>query len=124
MAEKTRYSDKELAEFRELIEKKLASAREELKAYQDQIKATEDNDDDQKYTGLEDGTGTVEKEYLSNMAGRQIKFIQNLENAMIRIENKTYGICRKTGKLIEKQRLLAVPHATLSMEAKMSGDKD
>ena len=124
MAEKTRYSDKELAEFRELIEKKLASAREELKAYQDQIKATEDNDDDQKYTGLEDGTGTVEKEYLNNMAGRQIKFIQNLENAMIRIENKTYGICRKTGKLIEKQRLLAVPHATLSMEAKMSGDKD
>lgn len=124
MAEKTRYSDKELAEFRELIEKKLASAREELKAYQDQIKATEDNDDDQKYTGLEDGTGTVEKEYLSNMAGRQIKFIQNLENAMIRIENKTYGICRKTGKLIDKQRLLAVPHATLSMEAKMSGDKD
>lgn len=124
MAEKTRYTDKELAEFRELIEKKLASAREELKAYQDQIKATEDNDDDQKYTGLEDGTGTVEKEYLSNMAGRQIKFIQNLENAMIRIENKTYGICRKTGKLIDKQRLLAVPHATLSMEAKMSGDKD
>lgn len=124
MAEKTRYSDKELSEFRELIEKKLASAREELKAYQDQIKATEDNDDDQKYTGLEDGTGTVEKEYLNNMAGRQIKFIQNLENAMIRIENKTYGICRKTGKLIEKQRLLAVPHATLSMEAKMSGDKD
>lgn len=124
MAEKTRYSDKELSEFRELIEKKLASAREELKAYQDQIKATEDNDDDQKYTGLEDGTGTVEKEYLNNMAGRQMKFIQNLENAMIRIENKTYGICRKTGKLIEKQRLLAVPHATLSMEAKMSGDKD
>lgn len=124
MAEKTRYSDKELAEFRELIERKLASAREELKAYQDQIKATEDNDDDQKYTGLDDGTGTVEKEYLSNMAGRQIKFIQNLENAMIRIENKTYGICRKTGKLIEKQRLLAVPHATLSMEAKLSGDKD
>lgn len=124
MAEKTRYSDQELSEFRELIEKKLASAREELKAYQDQIKATEDNDDDQKYTGLEDGTGTVEKEYLNNMAGRQMKFIQNLENAMIRIENKTYGICRKTGKLIEKQRLLAVPHATLSMEAKMSGDKD
>jgi DnaK suppressor protein len=124
MAEKTRYSDKELVEFRELIERKLASAREELKAYQDQIKATEDNDDDQKYTGLDDGTGTVEKEYLSNMAGRQIKFIQNLENAMIRIENKTYGICRKTGKLIEKQRLLAVPHATLSMEAKLSGDKD
>ena len=85
---------------------------------------SEDNDDEQKYSGLDDGTGTVEKEYLSNMGGRQIKFIQNLENALIRIENKTYGICRKTGLLIDKKRLIAVPHATLSMEAKMSGDND
>ncbi len=124
MAAKTRYTDKELAEFKELITAKLTSAKEELKHYRDQIKAAEDNDDEQKYSGLDDGTGTVEKEYLSNMGGRQIKFIQNLENALIRIENKTYGICRKTGLLIDKKRLIAVPHATLSMEAKMSGDND
>jgi RNA polymerase-binding transcription factor DksA len=81
------------------------------------------NDDDIKFTGMEDGGHTNEKEHLSNMANRQIKFIQNLENALIRIENKTYGICRKTGNLIEKKRLMAVPHATLSMEAKTDGGK-
>jgi RNA polymerase-binding transcription factor DksA len=87
------------------------------------MKERELNDDDIKFTGMEDGGHTNEKEHLSNMANRQIKFIQNLENALIRIENKTYGICRKTGNLIEKKRLMAVPHATLSMEAKTDGGK-
>lgn len=116
---RTRFSDTELEEFKTLINGKIAEARIELKFYQDSMKESEMNDDDIKFSGMEDGGHTNDKEHLANMSNRQIKFIQNLENALIRIENKTYGICRATGDLIDKKRLMAVPHATLSMAAKM-----
>lgn len=122
----TRYSDEELKEFHDLISNKLKSAREELKYLQQQISSTNDNGADDtlnRFQGLEDGAGTMEKEYLTQMASRQIQFIKHLENAMIRIESKTYGICRETGKLISKERLRAVPHATLSIEAKLAKEK-
>jgi len=117
---KTRYSDKELQEFKALIMERLESARKELKYLHEQINRTAEvgSDDSNKFSGLEDGTGTSEKEYLSQMASRQITFIDHLEKAMVRIANKTYGVCRVTGKLISKERLRAVPHATLSIEAK------
>lgn len=115
--ELVRYSDEDLAEFREIIEKKLEATRKELAYYQDQIKIFAD-DAESKMTGQESGAGTLEKEYLNQMAARQTQFIKNLENALIRIKNKTYGICRVTGKLIPKDRLRAVPHATLSIEGK------
>jgi RNA polymerase-binding transcription factor DksA len=120
---RTRFNDADLNEFRAIINKKLAEAREELNFYQDQMKESEMNDDDIKFSGMEDGGHTNDKEHLSAMANRQVKFIQNLEGALVRIENKTYGICRMTGNLIDKKRLLAVPHATLSMEAKTGGKK-
>lgn len=125
-ATKTRYSDEELQEFKELIEKKLVSARNELAYLQEQISNAGDNgtnDTVNKFNGIEDGVDSMEKEYLTQMASRQIQFMKHLENALIRIENKTYGICRETGKLISKERLKAVPHATLSIEAKMGKDK-
>jgi RNA polymerase-binding transcription factor DksA len=120
---RTRFSDAELNEFKAVINKKLAEAREELNFYQDQMKESEMNDDDIKFSGMEDGGHTNDKEHLSAMANRQVKFIQNLEGAIVRIENKTYGICRMTGNLIDKKRLMAVPHATLSMEAKVGNKK-
>lgn len=122
---KTRYSDEELLEFKEIIAKKLDSARDELKYLQEQISNSDNaaNDTVNKFNGIEDGVDSMEKEYLTQMASRQIQFIKHLENAMIRIENKTYGICRETGKLISKERLRAVPHATLSIEAKMAKDR-
>lgn len=123
---KTRYSDDELQEFRQLIEKKLESARNELAYLQEQISNAGDNgtnDTVNKFNGIEDGVDSMEKEYLTQMASRQIQFIKHLENALVRIENKTYGICRETGKLISKDRLRAVPHATLSIEAKMAKGK-
>lgn len=125
-AEKTKYSQEELAEFRAVIEAKLEQARAELKEVQEQIthKGKYGSDDSEyKFKGLEDGSGTSEREYLSNMAVRQMKFIDHLEKALIRIENSTYGVCRETGKLIAKERLMAVPHATLSIEAKKARDK-
>lgn len=118
-AEKTRYSDEELEEFRVLIEKKLERAQEQLQFYLDQLSELADNPD-AKVKGLDDGIGTVESERLTNMAGRQRRHIQHLENALIRIRNKAYGVCRVTGKLISKERLKAVPHATLSIEAKQN----
>lgn len=120
VSDKTRYSDKELQEFKSLIAERLESSRKELKYLHEQINRTAEvgSDDSNKYSGLEDGTGTSEKEYLSQMASRQITYIDHLEKALIRIANKTYGICRVTGKLISKERLRAVPHATLSIEAK------
>lgn len=120
MADKTRYSDAELEEFKELIEKKLEIARGELQEYQDQItkKHSGDSNSDYKFRGLEDSNFLVEKEYLNQMAARQAQFINHLEKALVRIQNKTYGICRETGKLISKERLRVVPHATLSIEAK------
>lgn len=123
--EKTRYSDAELAEFKVILQEKLDSAKSELTYLQEQINRSSDvgDDSDTKFSGLEDGTATMEREYLNQMASRQIQFIQHLEKAMVRIENKTYGICRETGKLISKERLKAVPHATLSIEAKNAQSK-
>lgn len=118
-AVKTRYSDEELEEFRALIQKKLDKAQSELNFYMDQLSEMADNPD-AKVKGLDDGIGTAENERLTNMASRQRKLIQHLENALIRINNKVYGVCRATGKLISKERLRAVPHATLSIEAKQS----
>lgn len=122
---KTRYSDDELKEFKEIIDKKLESARSELSYLQEQISNSDNgtNDTVNKFNGIEDGVDSMEKEYLTQMASRQIQFIKHLENALIRIQNKTYGICRETGKLISKDRLRAVPHATLSIEAKMAKDR-
>ena len=115
--EKTRYSDEELEEFRILIEDKLQQAKSQLEFYFTQ-KEELANSDDAKAKGLDDGIGTAENERLNNLAGRQKKHIQHLENALIRIKNKVYGVCRESGKLISKERLRAVPHATLSIAAK------
>jgi len=119
---KTRYSDQELGEFKILIEEKLEHAREELNFLHPQLSDRADNQDS-KLKGLDDGIGTAETERLSTLAARQEKYIKHLENALIRIQNKVYGVCRETGKLIPKDRLKAVPHATLSIEAKMSRKK-
>lgn len=119
---KTRYSDAELVEFKELIQEKLRMAREEFNALTSSLSSPNANgteDTSGTYKTLEDGSATLEKEQLNQLAARQKKFIENLEAALVRIENKTYGICRETGKLIQKERLRAVPHATLSMEAKL-----
>ncbi len=124
--EKTRYTVEELNEFKELIEGKLKQAKAELKEVQEQITHQGQfgsDDQDYKFKGLDDGTGTSEREYLAQIAARQAKFIDHLEKALIRIDNGTYGVCRGTGKLISKERLRAVPHATLSMEAKTKRDK-
>lgn len=121
MAEKTRYSDEELKEFRELIMKKLDKAREDYELLKSAITQSESNDTQDTsptFKVLEEGAATLSKEEAGRLAQRQQKFIQHLQAALVRIENKTYGICRETGKLIAKERLRAVPHATLSMEAK------
>ena len=118
-AKKTRYSDEELEEFKAIIEKKLTKARNQLDFYMKQLSDMADNPDS-KVKGLDDGIGTAENEQLTTMAARQKKHIQHLENALIRIQNKVYGVCRVTGKLISKDRLRAVPHATLSIEAKQA----
>lgn len=126
MAEKTRYSDEELNEFRELILDKLAKAKEEYDGLRAAITNADGNDvtdTSPTFKVLEEGASTLSKEEAGRLAQRQMKFIQNLQSALIRIENKTYGICRETGKLIPKERLRAVPHATLSIEAKNSGVK-
>ena len=117
-----RYSDGELNEFRELISRKLETAKKELGYLQGLITRKDEmggDDTDNRYMTMEDGSLSMEREQLSQMASRQITFIDHLEKAMMRIENKTYGICRVTGKLIDKARLRAVPHATLSIESKM-----
>ena len=119
-----RYSDAELAEFRDLILKKLETAKKELAYLQGLITRKDEGDmEDGRYMTMEDGSMSMEREQLSQMASRQIQFIDHLEKAMMRIENKTYGICRVTGKLIDKARLRAVPHATLSIEAKQMMNK-
>jgi len=114
-----RYSDADLAEFKALINKKVSYAKEDLKFYLDSLKEMSDNPDN-KVKGLDDGTASAEVTRLNTLASRQQKHIQHLENALQRIESKTYGVCRETGTLIPKERLKAVPHATLSVEAKMS----
>jgi RNA polymerase-binding transcription factor DksA len=120
-----RYSDTDLNEFREIINKKLDAAKKELAYLQGLITRRDEGGDmdEARYMTMEDGSVSMEREQLSQMASRQITFIDHLEKALMRIENKTYGICRITGKLIDKARLRAVPHATLSIEAKQMMNK-
>ena len=122
MEEKLRYSDEELEEFRKIIQDKLQVARHDYDVLLDQLSNRID-DTMPTYHVLEEGSETQSKEALISMAARSQKFIQGLEAALVRINNKTYGICRETGKLIPKERLRAVPHATLSIEAKNARDK-
>ncbi len=121
MSEKTRYSDEELEEFKALIKEKLEDARNYYNSLKEAIVNSDGNDTSDTsptFKVLEEGASTLNKEEAGQLAQRQMKFIQHLEAALIRIENKTYGICRETGKLIPKERLRAVPHATLSVDAK------
>lgn len=124
MAEKTRYSDAELEEFRAIILEKLEKAKKDYDLLRSGVTNSDGNDvsdTSPTFKVLEDGATTLSKEESGRLAQRQMKFIQSLQAALIRIENKTYGICRETGKLIPKERLRAVPHATLSIEAKEGG---
>jgi len=126
MAEKTRYSDEELEEFRKIILEKLDQAMKDYELLKSAITQTGSNDTQDTsptFKVLEEGAATLSKEEAGRLAQRQLKFIQHLQAALVRIENKTYGICRETGKLIPKERLMAVPHATLSIEAKQGGAK-
>jgi RNA polymerase-binding protein DksA len=121
MKEKTRYSDVELEEFRQIINEKLEKAQQDYEMLRNGLTNLDGNDvtdTSPTFKVLEEGAATLSKEELGRLAQRQMKFIQHLQAALIRIENKTYGICRETGKLIPKERLRAVPHATLSIEAK------
>jgi DnaK suppressor protein len=120
--EKTRYSESDLQEFKGILLDKLRIAKEELNSLATSLSSPNANGTDDTagtYKTLEDGSATLEKEQINQLAARQKKFIEQLEAALVRIENKTYGICRETGKLIPKERLRAVPHTTLSMEAKL-----
>ena len=126
MAEKTRYTDDELEEFREIINEKLALAKRDYDQMMRALTNQDSNDVDDTsptYKALEEGSVTQSKEEIISLAARQQKFIQGLKAARTRIENKTYGIDRLTGKLIPKERLRAVPHATLSVESKMAEKK-
>ena len=123
MAEKTRYSDAELEEFKAIILEKLATAQknyEQLRASMMNVDGNDVDDTSPTYKILEEGANTLSKEETTRLAQRELKFIQGLQDALVRIENKTYGICRETGKLIPAERLRAVPHATLSIEAKQA----
>jgi RNA polymerase-binding transcription factor DksA len=123
MGEKNRYSDEELKEFKELILQKLRKAQDDYEMYKNSITLGDGNDTQDTsptFKVLEEGAATLSKEEAGKLAQRQLKFIQHLQAALVRIENKTYGICRETGKLISKERLRAVPHATLSIDAKNS----
>lgn len=118
---KTRYSDPELLEFKALIERKLEEAKIDLSLLKSSLSHSDDhgtNDTGRTFNMMEDGSDTLSREEMSQLASRQEKFVTALNNALIRIENKTYGICRATGNLIQKERLMLVPHATLSIEAK------
>ncbi|MDR1517060.1 MAG: TraR/DksA C4-type zinc finger protein [Dysgonamonadaceae bacterium] len=126
MSEKTRYSDAELEEFRAIINEKLEAAKGEYENLRAAVMNADGNDTvdtSPTFKIMEEGASTLSKEEAGRLAQRQMKFIQNLQSALVRIENKTYGICRETGKLIPKERLRAVPHATLSIEAKESKKK-
>ena len=120
--EKTRYTDSELQEFEQLIDEKIEKAREQLEYYLNQIQEFGESQD-AKQKNLDDGTTTAETERLYTLASRQRKLIQHLDNAKLRVKNKVYGVCRVTGKLISKERLRAVPHATLSIDAKQNMSK-
>ena len=124
--EKSKYSDTELEEFKELIQRKLVEANIDY----DLLKGSLSNNDDhgtddtgRTFNMMEDGSETLSREEVAQLAARQEKFIQSLQAALVRIENKTYGVCRVTGKLIQKERLMLVPHATMSIEAKNAQQK-
>ena len=126
MSEKTRYSDAELEEFRQIINEKLEKAYRDYDLLKASIMNTDGNDvtdTSPTFKVLEEGASTLSKEEAGQLAQRQMKFIQHLQAALVRIENKTYGICRETGKLIPKERLRAVPHATLGIDAKEDGTR-
>jgi len=126
MAEKNRYSDEELNEFKQIILQKLEKAKEDYELLKSAITQSESNDTQDTsptFKVLEEGAATLSKEEAGKLAQRQLKFIQHLQAALVRIENKTYGICRESGKLIPKERLRAVPHATLSVDAKENNIK-
>jgi len=119
--EKNRFSDTELQEFRDLINAKLIEAKQDYELLKASLSHSDDhgtNDTSPSFKMMEDGSETLSREETAQLAARQEKFISNLKNALVRIENKTYGLCRVTGKLIAKERLRLVPHATLSIEAK------
>lgn len=121
MNEKTKYSDAELEEFKAIILEKMEAAKREFENLRATVMNANENDTEDTsptFKNMEEGASTLSKEDAGRLAQRQMKFIQNLQAALIRIENKTYGVCRETGKLIPKERLRAVPHATLSIEAK------
>jgi len=123
---KTRYSDEELEEFKQIILEKLEKAQRDLKMLTEAFTNSDEHGTDDTsptFKVLEEGYQVLSKEENSRLAVRQSKFIQNLENALVRIENKTYGICRSTGKLISKERLRSVPHATLCIDAKLQQSK-
>ena len=120
-----RYSDKELEEFKSIIDSKLKEAKEDLVLIKGSLSHKDDHGTDdtgRSFNMMEDGSETLMREEMAQLAARQEKFIKNLENALIRINNKSYGVCRVTGKLINKKRLKLVPHATLSIEAKKAQD--
>lgn len=116
--EKTRYTDEELEEFKEIILRKLESAKSEFDTLQGQLKSQGDASSNNNYLTLDDGANTAEKENLNQLAAHQLKFIKSLEAALVRITNKTYGVCKTTGTLIPKERLRLVPHTTQTVEAK------
>ncbi|MDC0614503.1 TraR/DksA family transcriptional regulator [Schleiferiaceae bacterium] len=120
---KSKYSDAELAEFKVIIQKKIEKAEQDLDLLREQFANDKNNGTDDtspQFKSFEEGSSVMSKERNSQLATRQEKFIRDLKNALIRIENKTYGVCRVTGKLIDAERLKLVPHATLSMEAKLN----
>ncbi len=124
--EKTRYSDVELAEFKELINAKLKEAHEDYELLRGSLSNSDNHGTDdtgRTFNMMEDGSDTLSREEVAQLSARQEKFIQSLQSALVRIENKTYGICRVTGKLIKKERLRLVPHATLSIDAKNAQNK-
>lgn len=121
MSEKSKYSAEDLTEFKDIIDEKLVKAREDFQLLMDQMSHKDDHgteDTAPSFKLLDEGSEVLSREEINQLAGRQQKFIQGLENALLRIKNGTYGVCRVTGKLISKERLRIVPHATLSIEAK------
>ena len=122
---KSRYSDQELQEFKELIQRKLQEAQEDYVLLRGSLSNSDNHGTDdtgRSFKMMEDDSETLSREEVAQLASRQEKFIQSLQSALVRIENKTYGVCRVTGKLIRKERLMLVPHATLSIEAKNAQD--
>ncbi len=121
---KTRYSDEELEEFRAMIDRKIAESQSQLKDLREQMTELNENDESNRSDAFEDGASNWQREHLNKLAARAQKFIRDLEYALIRIKNQTYGICNVTGQLIDKKRLLLVPHATKSIEGKLNENED